>query len=935
KSYHSKKGASTEALKGVSLKFPDTGLVFILGKSGCGKSTLLNLLGGLDSFDEGEIIINGKSSKNFTRSDFDSYRNTYLGFVFQEFNIIMNFTIEKNIELALQLQHKKGSREQIENILREVELEGFGKRKPNELSGGQKQRVAIARALIKDPEIILADEPTGALDSATGKSVLNMLRQLSKKKLIIVVSHDRDFAEEYADRIVELKDGIVISDRARETISGERLSTDEIVPIDKNIVRIPMGKSLDKQTIDTLNGNLLNAKNDQYLILSDEMGAERAYPTTMEKIKEKGFVSENTFLPTDDSEIKTEKQALNLIKAKLPLKDAFKIGVSNFKTKKFRLVFTIILSVLSLSFFGFADILASYNKAETYANTFYEGDVYYIDVNKTYKQESGGMSWEQPISLTQDDVNLLTKKFGDKIIKGFKFDSYQVDANYFRKSTDKFFQPNAYNGFLEMKENNDILAYGTFPKKDDEILISDFMAKGYLEFSGSATSENDTVEHIFKDVDQIIGYVIKIDGKEYKVSGIFKTNFLEYYNYLKPLNEEQIKKDKKATSMQQNLESDSRSFYNKVIVKEGFFEERKADLQYFYPSLISNVETLEEYFYRRGMNVMVDKTGTLKKGEVKIPSGYYKSAKYGFDEKKTFDDLMKDFKVPQEIEFYIPYMEWDSNSEKRFSTKYSVVGLVDDGTLDGGGGVINGGGIAKPMSAVDNGVEETMIGGAIGGGNVSIIPGRPFPQPGGSNEPPKDNTIIMSKADFDELADKFYAPDSMLMNGRESGEQLLSDMQFLLDNGYSVTARNQGELSTVDMLMGSLLNVFYIVAGVLAIFVTLQLYNFISSSIINKKKEIGILRAIGARGRDIARIFMFESLMIGVIILAISFPIVIIGTNVLQAQLLSAIPIRILNFGVRQVLTMTGITLLILLISSSLPVSRIARRKPIDAILDK
>ncbi|MEG1805544.1 MAG: hypothetical protein RR327_04025, partial [Clostridia bacterium] len=249
------------------------------------------------------------------------------------------------------------------------------------------------------------------------------------------------------------------------------------------------------------------------LILSDEMGAERAYPTTMEKIKEKGFVSENTFLPTDDSEIKTEKQALNLIKAKLPLKDAFKIGVSNFKTKKFRLVFTIILSVLSLSFFGFADILASYNKAETYANTFYEGDVYYIDVNKTYKQESGGMSWEQPISLTQDDVNLLTKKFGDKIIKGFKFASYQVDANYFKKSTDKFFQPTAYNGFLEMKENNDILAYGTFPKKDDEILISDFMAKGYLEFSGSATSENDTVEHIFKDVDQIIGYVIKIDVK--------------------------------------------------------------------------------------------------------------------------------------------------------------------------------------------------------------------------------------------------------------------------------------------------------------------------------------------------------------------------------------------------------------------------------------
>lgn len=914
KSYRSKKGGSTEALKGVSLKFPDTGLVFILGKSGCGKSTLLNLLGGLDSFDDGEIIINGKSSKDFSKSDFDSYRNTYLGFVFQEFNIIMNFSIEKNIELALQLQHKKGSKEQIQNILREVELDGFGKRNPNELSGGQKQRVAIARALIKDPEIILADEPTGALDSATGKSVLNMLRKLSKKKLIIVVSHDREFAEEYADRIVELKDGLVISDRAREIITGERLTTDEIVPIDKNIVRIPMGKPLDKQTVDVINSNLTNAKNDQYLILSDEMGAERAYPTTMEKIKEKGFVSENTFLPTDDSQITSNKQALNLIKAKLPLKDAFKIGISNFKSKKFRLVFTIILSVLSLSFFGFADILASYDKAETYANTFYEGNVYYMQVNKTYKMNNGGMSFDQQIPLTQEDVKMLSDKFGDKLLKGINFDSYQVSVDFYKKSTDDFFQPGSYNGFLEMKENADVLAYGTFPKTTNEILISDYMAKGYLDLSLSVKVGGESVEYIFNDVSQLIGHIIEIDGKDYTVTGIFKTNFQEYYNYLSPLNEEQIKKDKKATSMKANLESDARLFYNKVIVKEGFFEEKKEEMTYFNPRLIANVPTMEDYFYRQGMNVTIDTTGTLKKGEVRIPAGYYRNAKYGYESKKNFDELSQDFKVPQDLEFYIPYLEWDSLSEKRFSTKYNVVGLVDDGQTGEDGG---------------------SSGGIIGGGNITISP-MPMPNPGGNgNGAPAHSTIVMNKEDYDELLEKFYTPDSLLVNGRTSGENLLSDVQYMIDNGFSLSARNQNELTLVDTLMETLLNVFYIVAGVLAIFVTLQLYNFIASSIVNKKKEIGILRAIGARGKDIASIFIFESLMIGAIILAISFPIVIIGTDILQAQLLSAIPVRILNFGVRQVLTMTGITMLILLLSSIIPVSRIAKKKPIDAILDK
>ena len=177
KYYKNKGGNQVKALDGISLKFPDKGMVFLLGKSGSGKSTLLNVCGGLDSPTDGEIIVKGRSSKKFTRNDFDSYRNTYVGFVFQEYNILNEFSVENNIALALELQGKPKDKESVANLLKEVDLDGYGHRKPNTLSGGQKQRIAIARALIKNPEIIMADEPTGALDSNTGKQVFDTLKK--------------------------------------------------------------------------------------------------------------------------------------------------------------------------------------------------------------------------------------------------------------------------------------------------------------------------------------------------------------------------------------------------------------------------------------------------------------------------------------------------------------------------------------------------------------------------------------------------------------------------------------------------------------------------------------------------------------------------------------------------------------------------------------
>ncbi|MDY4635389.1 MAG: ABC transporter ATP-binding protein/permease [Candidatus Limivicinus sp.] len=202
------------ALKGVDLEFRESEFVAILGHSGCGKTTLLNIIGGLDQYTSGDLVINGKSTKNFTDSDWDSYRNHSVGFVFQSYNLIPHQTVLANVELALTLsgvgpaERKARAREALEKV-------GLGDqlyKKPNQMSGGQMQRVAIARALVNDPDILMADEPTGALDSDTSVQIMDILKEISKDKLIIMVTHNPELAMEYASRVIRLKDGLIVDD---------------------------------------------------------------------------------------------------------------------------------------------------------------------------------------------------------------------------------------------------------------------------------------------------------------------------------------------------------------------------------------------------------------------------------------------------------------------------------------------------------------------------------------------------------------------------------------------------------------------------------------------------------------------------------------------------------------------------------------------------
>lgn len=202
------------ALKDINLEFRESELVAVLGPSGCGKTTMLNIIGGLDKYTTGNLIINGISTKEYKDSDWDAYRNSTIGFVFQNYNLISHLTVIENVELALTLSGVNASerRERAEKALREVGLETQFNKKPNQLSGGQMQRVAIARALVNNPDIVLADEPTGALDSVTSVQIMELLKEVAKTRLVIMVTHNGELANRYANRIVRLLDGEVISD---------------------------------------------------------------------------------------------------------------------------------------------------------------------------------------------------------------------------------------------------------------------------------------------------------------------------------------------------------------------------------------------------------------------------------------------------------------------------------------------------------------------------------------------------------------------------------------------------------------------------------------------------------------------------------------------------------------------------------------------------
>ena len=524
--YKVKNNDPVYALNDVSLKFQESGLVFILGKSGSGKSTLLNVMGGLDKADEGEIIIDGKSSKDFTSTEMDSYRNTYLGFIFQEYNILSDFTVRENIALALQLQHKKATDEAINSILAQVDLAGYGKRKPNELSGGQKQRVAIARALVKEPKIIFGDEPTGALDSNTGRQVFETLKKLSKDKLVIIVSHDRDFAEHFGDRVIELRDGKVISDITKTTVVAEEAAAG-VSLLGDNIIRIEKGHKLTAEDLPILNKALENSGEDMFI--SADAHVNDAFCEAA-RIDKEGKREE--FKDTDPESIQTSGGSFASIKSHFSLGRAFKMGARSLKVKPFRLVMTILLSTIAFSLFGASASLANFSKLSATKETIKSEGLTSLSVSYVGKAQQG---------FTSSVINEIESASSAKV--------YPLGEGYLSlgapqsEKTDNFHLTTC-PAYIEYKDGllDDFgfkLLYGETPKAEDEIMISEYAYYSYKDLGYGSKGADDYISPENVEYSSIVGktlfgseksYIYGQASALYKVVGIYDSNFPSKYD---------------------------------------------------------------------------------------------------------------------------------------------------------------------------------------------------------------------------------------------------------------------------------------------------------------------------------------------------------------------------------------------------------------------
>lgn len=903
KTYKPKKGVPVKALDGISLKLPDRGMVFLLGKSGSGKSTLLNLLGGLDKYDGGEILIKGVSSKDFSQSHFDSYRNTYVGFIFQEYNILEEFSVGANIALAMELQGKKATDEGLCEILSEVDLAGYGQRKPGELSGGQKQRVAIARALVKNPQIIMADEPTGALDSATGKQVFDTLKKLSREKLVIVVSHDREFAEKYADRIVELADGKVISD-IEYFEDGEGECERESLKFEGERISVPAGYHLTEEDREAINRYIDELKSGAKIDLSKS--------TKKRKSRD-----------VDNSLVSHSTGAFELIKSKLPLKNAFKIGASGLGHKKIRLVITILLSCIAFGLFGLADTFGAYNHVNTCTSSIVDTGITYASVERAvrlgYVDEDYFSSYETYIS----DEDLATIKDATGVDMRGVFvprnawhdmvftDRYSPDAVL--TETEYSVYSEYFSGYVDiddafLKEMGYTVLAGALPDgSENEMAISEYVAETFLK-AGYIAPESDVVQKI-SGYSDMVGKVFIVNGNEYTVTAVIDTGF-DFDRYI-GLTKSDATKSTAENLVDYALFNELRyikdySLAQAVMVGRGHVEKITENvpttktLSYGYFSFAQE-DNRNDYY----IGFMPDKVGTLKD----VPA---ESIIWTEGEKTSLSD--GEIIVSSDLIDSMYYYEIYENG-------------ADYGEL-----------IASSGSFV---MKSYLYGDDVGEsahGSVKIVG-----YMNSDENPALRYTVILSEKNADTpAADQNGGIYSYAIGPMpESRADIRRFVEFAYDDSgnvkYPILNSVTYELDTVNVVLKSLSKWFLYIGIGFAIFAAVMLANFISTSISYKKQEIGILRAIGSRSNDVFRIFFSESFIIAAVNFILSAAGVAVAVALINYLLRTraGIFITVLSFGIRQIVLLFAVSLITAAIASFVPVKKIASKRPIDAIRNR
>ena len=835
---------TVHALKGININFRNSEFVSILGPSGCGKTTLLNIIGGLDRYTSGDLVINGTSTKEYKDKDFDTYRNHRIGFVFQNYNLITHLSVLSNVELALTLSgvSKLERREKALEVLERVGLKDQINKKPNQMSGGQMQRVAIARALINDPDIILLDEPTGALDSKTSVEIMELLKEIAEDKLLIMVTHNPDLAEKYSSRIIKLLDGKVIDDsnpyKGKEKIkkdnSGEKTSMSffTALHLSFNNLLTKKGRTLLTAFAGSIGiigiALILSLSNGvQSYIDGVEEDTLSSYPVTVERdavdftsLLEEMMKMTETGDDNDSGKIKTKNIMNDMLEAMTSDKNSNNL-------KKFK---------------------------------------DYIDNNSEFKQYTSNIQYGYPLKINvyNEDINnkiirVNPNEIVDKMGLG---DAYEMSSSFMSENM------NDNDVWKELYDNEDLLnsqfevIEGKMPAKKNEVVlvvdkneeISDYTlyTLGYLDqdelidnmnkmLKGEEIKSSKELSYDYKDfIGDKFKLVLNTDIYE-KENGIWidKSNDEKFIkNMLKDKEELEIVGIIKPTSSTNNL-----LMYGGI----GYTKE----LTHYVINEIKSAEIVKDQLDNKKINIF---TGLkFGKGDFSLDSLTFEQQKY-----------VMGLSDSEKLEFYEKYKKY---SEATYESNLESLGYVD----------------------IDN-----------------------------------PSLINIYAKDFDS---KEKVTD--LIESYNKKQQSAGNDEDIIN--YS---------DLVGMMMSSVKKIINMISYVLIAFVAVSLV--VSSimigiityiSVLERTKEIGILRSLGASKKDISRVFNAETFIIGLtsgvigigVTVLITIPASIIVYNMTGIANIASLPVV-------GAIILIVISMILTIVAGLIP-SRIASKKdPVEAL---
>ncbi len=818
KDYKAGSGTVT-AIKNINLKFEKNEFVSILGPSGCGKTTLLNIIGGLDSYTEGDLIINGTSTKEYKDKDWDAYRNRSIGFVFQSYNLIPHLTVLGNVELALTLcgLSPKERKEASLKALDRVGLSEQINKKPNQLSGGQMQRVAIARALVNNPDIILADEPTGALDSETSKQVMELLKEVSKERLVIMVTHNDTLADKYSSRIIRLLD-------------GEIISSENIINKEKDLVTSKTKKGKSKQNNLSVEDDAVKSQDDN----AADATAEKSQENTDKKKVFSGLF----------------KRKNNESRTSMSFFTAIALSFKNLLTKKGRTFMTGfagsigiigIALVLSLSnglshyigniqteslsqspiqitknAYKIDDIMAMQNGLEV------ELDAYPDNSDRIYPYEPMSDMFIKENNITQEYIDYI-KKIDSSLLLAINY-SYGVSMNISTKHNGTVSVLNtADTGFQEMLNNDefieshyDIIAGEKFPSSYNEIsLVVD-------KYNRLSTQALKALNIGFEDGQESVSFESLL-GKEFRLllNDVYYQNDNGIFTVTDDLNSAYEKGvPLKIVSIIRVKESSDTSFLNQGLVYTSALTEYV--LEENGKSQIVQEQLKEE---NKTIDVTTGKTFTLKVGEFEKP-------------------------ITDEEEL-----------EEALQTQLRKLGAISVSS------------------------------------SVSIYP-----------------------SDFDSKNEIIAYLDKWNEGKSEEEQIIYTDM-----SGIIFTVMDE-MVDTVSVVLVAFSAISLVVSSIMIGIITYV-------SVIERTKEIGVLRSLGARKKDVSRVFKAETLIIGlfagvlgiIITALINIPINIAVSNSFGISNLA-------NLHWATALILIAISMVLTLVAGLIPSKIAAKKNPVTAL---